>query len=110
MFFNNNTSNLVFLAFYFIALTLGADSLGLTADSITIPQEPEPIIEGEGGLSAIVNAVFSFFSYIFSTISVFFQFLTFQVEIPTVLNFFVITPFVFGVFYMIIVMIRGGAD
>lgn len=110
MFFNNNTSNLVFLAFYFIALSIGAQSLGITGDTINIPTEPDPIVEGEGGLSAIVNAVFSFFSYIFASISIFFQFLTFQVDIPRALNFFAITPFVFGVFYIIIVMIRGGAN
>lgn len=102
--FNNNMWNVIIIAFFFLTISLVAQSLGISTELISEPDVPEAP-ESEGFL----DALFAVVRWTFNVIGTFFQLLTFQVDIPVILNFIIITPLVFGILYLIVVVIRGGA-
>lgn len=93
------------IVFFLLAVSIVAQSLELSTELISQPETPDTP-EQEGFL----DALFAVVRWTFNTLGTFFQLLTFQVEIPTILNFFIITPVVFGLLYLIIVVVRGGAN
>lgn len=97
--------NLTIIVFFFLTVSITAQSLGLSTEILTVPNEPSaPQQDG------FLDALFAVVRWTFNIVGTFFQLLTFQVEIPAILNFFIITPLVFGLLYIIIVVIRGGAN
>lgn len=79
-------------------------SLGITTE---IWEAPEVISDIEDG--GFLEGLLSVARWSINNIGSFFQLITFTAEVPDVINALILAPIGFGVFYLIYVMIRGGA-
>ncbi len=103
--FINNLWSVIFIVFFLVLVSTISAELGLTATVIDRPITPSP--PGGGGF---LDSLTSVITWTFNTVSSFFQLLTFQAELPPIINTLIMLPLSFGLLYLIIVIVRGGAD
>lgn len=101
---NNNIWTVIIIVFFLVLISTVAGDLGITTDIIEAPEKPE-VPESSG----FIDDLAALTTWAFNTVGSFFQLLTFQADIPAVLNSLIILPLTFGVLYLIVVIIRGGA-
>lgn len=101
---NNNVWTVIFIVFFLVLISTVAGDLGITADFIEAPETPERP-ENAGFFDALIAVA----TWSFNTIGSFFQLLTFQADLPAAINGLIMLPLTFGVFYLIVVIVRGGA-
>jgi len=80
-------------------------SLGLTTKWISDP-EPFTEIADEG----FFDGLLSFGRWAVNNVGSFVQLITFTADIPLIINALILSPIGLGVFYLVYVMIRGGAN
>jgi len=101
---SNNIWTVIFIVFFLVLISTVANDLGITTDVISPPEIPDAP-ETSGFFDALTGVI----TWAFNTVGSFFQLLTFQANIPPVINSLIMLPLSFGVLYLIIVIIRGGA-
>lgn len=105
----NNTFTVIALVFFLIMTGWVAGEIGLTTDVIEPPEQPDEPDVG-GGIWGSIEALAGLIAWVFNSVASLFQLLTFQVEgLPTEVSLFIFVPISFGIFYLILVIIRGGA-
>ena len=80
-------------------------SLGLTTQWWTAPETMVGLEE-----TGIIDSFLNFVRWGVNNAGSFLQLVTFQADVPTIINALIISPFGLGVFYLVYVMIRGGAS
>lgn len=100
----NNYISLMFTVFSLLLISTVARGIGLTSDVIETPKQPETL-ETSGFLDTLGAVV----SWVFNQLSSLFQILTFQVDLPTILNTLIFVPISFGIIYLVVTIVRGGA-
>lgn len=101
----NNLWSVIFIVFFLVLISTISTEIGLTTTVIKRP--PVPHTPGGGGF---LNSLYGITVWTFNTIASFFQLLTFQADLPPVLNTLIFLPLSFGLLYLIVVIIRGGAS
>lgn len=105
----SNMWTVIFITFFMLAVSAFANEVGIASDTIPEPETPDAP-EAEGGIfGGALDGLFAAIRWSFNTIGSLIQLMTFQVDIPVIVNTLVITPMIFGILYLIIVVIRGGA-
>ena len=101
----SNTWTIMFIVFLLIIISVLSFELGITgvtgASTLNVTDEASAL-EGSG---SVWNSIGYFFSIAFS----FWQIMTFQTSLPAILNAFFMIPMTFGIFFIIVTIIRGGA-
>jgi len=95
-----DTKYLMIMVAFMLLISFVANDVGLTADVISPPEEPKPP-------DGLWDSVKSAFTYVFNVIGSLLQLMSFQAELPTFINVLFIMPMSFGIFYLIIKLIRG---
>ena len=95
----SNTWTIVVITAFLLFITVIATGLRLEATELIGPEVDDAPV---GGLT--------FISFAFENAKTFFQILTFQLDfMPAVVNLLLFTPISFGILFIIITIIRGGA-
>lgn len=101
----NNMWSVIFIVFFMVTISVVAGDIGITSEVIETPERPEAPATG-GPWEALTALA----TWTFNTLGSFFQLLTFQADLPTTINSLIMLPLTFGLFYLIVVIIRGGAS
>lgn len=101
----NNFWTVVVMFFVFTLVSQVSLSLGLTTVVIDYPSLVS--FEGEFGF---FDALAYGFQFAINNIGAFIQLITFQTGLPIFWNTILILPYGMGAFYLVFVMIRGGAS
>lgn len=106
----NNMWTVMFITFFMLSVSAFANEIGLATETIPEPEAPDAP-EAEGGLfGGALDGLFAAVRWSFNTVGALIQLMTFQVDIPPMVNTLVITPMIFGILYLIIIVVRGGAS
>ena len=100
----SNVWTIMLMTFFLVTISIVAGDIGITSDVLTPPERPEA--PGGGGF---FDALLATVTWTFNTIGSFFQLLTFQADLPNTVNSLIMLPMTFGVLYLIVVIVRGGA-
>lgn len=90
--------------FFLVLVSTISAELGLTSTVIDKPATP-----GAPGGGGVLDSLTAIVTWTFNTIGSFIQLLTFQADLPPIINTLIILPLSFGLLYLIVVIIRGGA-
>lgn len=101
--FSSNVWTVIFIVFFLVLVSTIATELGLTATVIDKPATPRT----PGG--GILDSLTAIVTWTFNTIASFIQLLTFQADLPPIINTLIMLPLSFGLLYLIVVIVRGGA-
>lgn len=100
----NNTWTVIFIVFFLVLVSVMAGEVGITTTLIQPPDTPDAPED-----AGFFEALSALARWTFNTVGNFFQLLTFQADIPPIINTIIMLPLTFGLFYLIIVIVRGGA-
>ena len=95
-----DTKYLIIMVFFMLLISFIAQDIGLTSTTIEPPEKPQ-------APDGVWETVKSAFTYTFNVIGSLVQLMTFQAELPTFINVLFIMPMSFGIFYLIVKLIRG---
>lgn len=101
----NNFWTVVIIFMLFTLITQISLSLGLTTTVIEYPT----VVDTTGDLD-LIGALSYAIVFAINNISAFTKILTFQTALPNFINAILIFPLGAGVFYLLFIMIRGGAS
>lgn len=101
---SSNLWSVIFIVFFLVVVSTVSLELGLTTTVIDMPSSPQT--PGRGGILDSLTAVVT---WTFNTIASFIQLLTFQADLPPIINTLIMLPLSFGLLYLIVVIVRGGA-
>ena len=101
---NSNFMIVVFIGMFTALINEISLSLGLTTQIWEVPEEMTGISDA-GFIDGLVSAL----RWGINNAGSFMQLVTFQADVPTIINTLLVAPFGLGVFYLVYVMIRGGA-
>lgn len=100
----SNFWTIVFVFFLFAAISFISLELGLTTTTMTALEAPDT-----GGDITALEALAYAVRFVVNNVGSFFQIITFQTSLPNALNVLVIAPIGFGMLYIGVVIVRGGA-
>lgn len=101
--FSSNLWSVIFIVFFLVLVSTISVELGLTTTVIDKPASPQT----PGG--GILDSLTAIVTWTFNTIGSFIQLLTFQADLPPIINTLIMLPLSFGLLYLIVVIVRGGA-
>ena len=83
--------------------------LGITSEFIQRPVQPlDPSHGIAGGILNTLTNILAPLTWVFNALGSFFQILTFQADVPTLVTTFVLVPMSFFMMYTLVRLIRGG--
>lgn len=100
----NNYLSLMFTVFCLLLISTVARGVGLTEDVIKAPEQPGSIETG-----GVLDTLGAIVSWVFNQLGSLFQILSFQVDLPAEMNTLIFVPVSFGILYLIMTIVRGGA-
>lgn len=101
----NNFWTIVLVFMFFAIITQISLSLGLTATAIEYPE----VVDTTGDLD-LIGALSYAIIFAINNANAFIKIITFQTALPDIFNAVLILPLGTGVFYLVFIMIRGGAS
>ena len=99
----SNTWTIILIVFMLIVVSVLSFELGIP--NVSNPDSLGVSSDNLAGAGQSWNTIKYFFAIALS----FFQILTFQTNLPPVLNLFIMVPMSFGIFFIIVTIVRGGA-